>query len=61
MISLKIYDIIGREVDIAVNQFQKSGDYSISFNGDYISSGFYFYTLKIDNKFSFTKKMLLIR
>jgi hypothetical protein len=61
MVKLKIYDLLGNEIETIVKQYQKADSYSIVFNGDKFSSGLYFYTLTVDNKYSNTKKMLLIR
>jgi photosystem II stability/assembly factor-like uncharacterized protein len=61
LVNLKIYDLIGNEVETLVDQQKRSGKHRLSFNGDRISSGLYFYTLIIDDKYSITKKMLLIR
>jgi hypothetical protein len=60
-VTLKIYDLLGREVQTLVSEFQKAGDYSISFNGNHLASGLYFYQLKAGNEFVATKKMVLIR
>jgi hypothetical protein len=44
-VSVKIYDIAGREVTTLVSDFRKSGNYSIEFNGKDLSSGVYIYRL----------------
>jgi len=44
-VTLKIYDIMGREVQTLVNTIQESGYYEIIFNAQNFSSGVYFYTL----------------
>ncbi|MEW6193676.1 MAG: T9SS type A sorting domain-containing protein [Bacteroidota bacterium] len=59
-VTLKIYDILGREVTTLVNQKQSPGNYKIIFDGKNLSSGVYFYQL-ITNNFSQTRKMLLIK
>jgi len=57
---LKIYDVLGKEVATLVDAAQGTGNYSVSFNAENLSSGIYFYTLKAGN-FIKTKKMLLLR
>ena len=59
-ISLKIYDMSGKEVMTLVNEVKTAGYYSVSFNANSISSGIYFYTLKAD-EFTSTKKMVLVK
>jgi hypothetical protein len=61
-VSIKIYDMLGREVATLVDEFKHPGNYSVSFSTyDYnFSSGVYFYTLRAGN-FSQTKKFVLIK
>jgi len=59
-VSLKIYDLSGREVSSLVNENLSVGTYSYTFDASKLSSGIYFYTLK-SNNFSETKKMMLIK
>jgi len=60
MVSLKIYDILGREVAILVNEQMKPGSYEISWDATNYASGMYFYKLSTGN-FVETKKMVLIK
>ena len=67
-VTLKVYDLLGKEVAILVNQNQKPDTYNIEWNTKDLSSGIYFYRLRIgnsskDNEYSIveTKKMILIR
>ncbi|MBL8007006.1 MAG: T9SS type A sorting domain-containing protein [Ignavibacteria bacterium] len=64
-VSLKIYDMLGKEVNSLVNGFRQSGAYDISFNGSGLSSGVYFYKLEATgtngNNFVMTKRMVLIK
>jgi Secretion system C-terminal sorting domain len=60
MVSLKIYDITGREVQTLLNQEMNSGNYEVTFNASKLASGVYFYTLR-SNNFVSTKKMMLIK
>lgn len=60
LVQLKIYDMLGREVQTLLNEMKTSGEYSINFNGNSLSSGVYFYKL-ITNEFVATKKMILVK
>ncbi len=59
-VSLKVYDVLGREVATLVNERQEAGAYSIPFNATALSSGIYFYRLQAGN-FVATKKMMLVK
>jgi hypothetical protein len=59
-VSLKIYDITGREVKTLVNEFKHAGYYSVDFNGSYLASGVYFYRIQ-SGDFVSVKKMVLIK
>ncbi|MCX7833728.1 MAG: aryl-sulfate sulfotransferase [Ignavibacteria bacterium] len=59
-VKLVVYDILGREVEILVNNFQKAGSYSVSYNFSKLPSGVYFYRLT-SNEFSDVKRMILIK
>jgi len=59
-ISLKVYDLLGNEVAVLVNQKQEPGIYEIIFNADNLSAGVYFYQLKAD-EFIKTKKLILLK
>ena len=60
IVSIKIYDILGREIKTLVNKFQLSGSYQIQFDAADLASGVYFYQLKT-NGFISVKKMLLLK
>jgi hypothetical protein len=60
MVTLKIYDVLGREIKTLVNEQQTPGNYSVKFNAANLPSGVYFYRLKAGN-FVQTKKMVLLR
>jgi hypothetical protein len=59
-VSLKVYDMIGREVATLVNEVKEAGSYEATFNASKLSSGIYFYQLK-SGQFSSVKKMMLIK
>src|SRR5207302_11272993 len=48
-VSLKIYDMLGREVKTLVNDMQPAGNYNYRFDASNLSSGIYFYVLKASN------------
>lgn len=60
MVTLKIFDITGREVSTLVNGYMNAGSKEIQFNASNLSSGIYFYTIKAGD-FTDTKKMVLTK
>ena len=58
--TLKIFDILGRELATLVNKQQSAGNYQVIFNAQNLPSGIYFYQLK-SGEFVATKKLILIR
>ncbi len=59
-VGLIIYDALGKEVQILVNQQLSPGTYEVDFDGSNLPSGVYYYKLETNN-FSETKKMVLIK
>jgi len=59
-VTLKIYDILGREVKTLVDSEQLSGKYTTEFDGSNLASGVYFYRINAGN-FVQTKKMMLLK
>jgi len=59
-VSLKVTDILGRQVAELVNEEKPHGNYTVSFDAAKLSSGIYFYTLS-SGKFFQTKKMILLK
>ena len=59
-ITLKIYDILGNEVETLVNEKKPAGSYEIEFNANDLSSGVYFYRITAGSIIE-TKKMILIK
>jgi hypothetical protein len=59
-VSLKIYDVLGREVKVLVDAKQTVGSYEVEFNAAKYSSGLYFYRITAGN-FVQTKKMMLLK
>jgi len=60
MVSVKVYDMLGRELKTLVNEFKKAGSYLVSFNGGEFASGVYFYRIQAGN-FVQVKRMVLIK
>ncbi len=59
-VRLKVYNILGEEIATLVNEEKKRGNYSVKFNGNNLSSGVYFYTLRVNN-FVQSRKMILLK
>jgi hypothetical protein len=57
---LKVYNELGEEVAVLVNEFQKGGSHQLIFNADELSSGMYVYKLSSGNYVE-SKKMILIK
>jgi hypothetical protein len=57
---IRIYDILGREIQTLVNEGLAPGTYEVEFNGTNYASGIYYYTLSSGDYFE-TKKMVLLR
>ena len=60
LVMLKVYDLLGREVATLVNEEKPVGDYEIDFDGTHLTSGIYFYQLKVGSLIE-TKKMILLK
>jgi photosystem II stability/assembly factor-like uncharacterized protein len=60
LVTVKIYDPLGREVETLVNEALQPGTYEVSFNGSRYNSGVYFYRL-LSERYSETRKMLLLK
>ena len=59
-VTLKIYDVLGNEVAVLVDENKPAGDYEVIFNSGNLSSGVYFYKLSF-GKLEVVKKMILMR
>ncbi len=59
-VSLKIYDVLGREILTLVNEKQAPGNYQVTFSAGNLPSGVYFYRLKAGN-FVQTKRMVILK
>jgi hypothetical protein len=59
-VSLKVYDVLGREVATLVNEYRQAGRYEVNFDAKNISGGVYYYRLNVSN-FLDSKKMILLK
>jgi hypothetical protein len=60
IVQLRIYNLLGQEVAVPVNEFKSEGKYSVDFNAAGLSSGIYIYSLKV-NDFVQNQKMTLLK
>jgi photosystem II stability/assembly factor-like uncharacterized protein len=60
IVTLKVYDILGREVATLVNEFKQAGFYKAAFNGSSLASGVYIYELRV-NEFRTVKKLTVLK
>ena len=60
LVSIKVYDLLGKEVAILVNEEKEAGNYEVEFEASFLSSGMYIYKLTT-NDFSSSRKMLLMK
>ena len=59
-VTLKVYDVLGNEISTLVNKNQEAGNYKVNFDAGNLTSGVYFYTLKVGDYLQ-TKRMILLR
>ena len=60
LVTLKVYDVLGRRVATLVDKVEQPGNYEVQFNGARFASGVYFYRLDAGGKL-LTHKMILIK
>ena len=60
LVTLKVYDVLGKAVKTLVNEYQIKGKYSINFDASSLASGVYFYRLS-SGSFAETKKLILLK
>ena len=60
-VTLKVYNSLGQEIATLVNGYHEASNYKVDFNASNLSSGIYFYTIKVGNNFTQTKKMILLK
>ncbi len=59
-VSIKVYDLLGKEVATIVNEEKTAGNYSVTFNANKFSSGIYFYRMQ-SGKYAEAKKLILLK
>jgi hypothetical protein len=59
-VTLVVYNTLGRQVAVLVDDYRQAGYYMVKFDGNGLSSGIYYYTIKV-NDYTRTKKMLLVK
>ena len=60
IVKLKVYDLLGREIETLIDQFMNAGEYVVEFNGSNLSSGVYLYQMIYGDQ-TITKKLILIK
>ena len=60
IVQIKLFDVLGKEIKILINEFKPAGKYEIEFNAGNFSSGVYFYEIKAGN-FKNVKKLILLK
>ena len=60
LVTLKIYNVLGKEVSTLINSEKEAGTYNVNFNAGQLSTGIYFYKLTAGNN-SLVKKMILMK
>lgn len=59
-VSIKVYDVLGKEVSTLINDEMSAGHHEIQFSGAELKSGVYFYKMSVE-KLSYIKKMVLMK
>jgi len=59
-VTVKVFDMLGREMKTLVNESKNAGSYALNFDASSLSSGVYFYKI-IAGDFTATKKMMLVK
>ena len=59
-VTIKVYNVLGREIKTLVNEKKSFGNYSVQFSGSSLSSGIYFYRMQSGN-YSQTKKLIILK
>ena len=59
-VTIKVYDVLGKEIATLVNENKSGGYYNINFDASKLTSGVYIYTINV-NGFTQSKKMLLMK
>lgn len=60
LVSLVVYNLIGQEVKVLVNDYQQAGTYDVTFDGSELTSGIYIYKLQM-NGYTSVRRMTLVK
>ncbi len=60
IVTIKVYDILGKEIRTLLREYKSSGSYKVTFNAGSLASGIYFYRIGVNNFFA-VKKMILLK
>lgn len=60
LVKITVYDALGKEIGVLVNEFKDAGKHTVSFNGLNYASGIYYYRIET-GKYSETRKMMLVK
>lgn len=60
VVTLKVFDVLGKEVATLINEHKLAGKHSINFNASNLASGIYFYRINV-NEYAETKKLILMK
>lgn len=60
MVKLSVYDILGREVSVLVNDMKNAGSYEVKYDASGLSSGFYFYRIQAGD-FVQSKRLVVLK
>ncbi|MBN1300532.1 MAG: T9SS type A sorting domain-containing protein [Melioribacteraceae bacterium] len=60
-VTLKVYDVLGREIEVLVNEKKSPGVYKVQFDGSALASGVYCYKLQTESEFIEIKKFILLK
>jgi choice-of-anchor B domain-containing protein len=60
-ITLKVYDVLGKEAGILADEYRNAGSYKLTYDASGLPSGVYYYKLSTDKGFTETKKMMLVK
>jgi hypothetical protein len=59
-VKIKVYDMLGKEIALLLDEVKPAGKHSVVFNGSYLSSGVYLYRMEVGNQV-FSRKMVLLK
>jgi len=60
-VTMKVYDILGRQVRTLVNETMKAGNHQVVFNAAGLASGIYFYRITAGNTFVKVRKLMILK